>query len=232
MGKRNKEVNRENNENREQKESEKGQAVVLKAFIHCQGCSDKISKCLKGLEGVKQVVVDRENNRVSVRGEIVKDPAKILERLQKKYSKNVELISPKLKPDNNQKKEPEKKEQPKFKTVVLKMYIHCEGCAKDVKAKIDKMEGVDSVELDKEKSHVIVRGKVESTELVEYVKKKLRKHAEIIKNDNRREGRDNIEKRNELIITYNYPPQYTAPFLYPNQNFNFNDENVFACSIM
>jgi len=27
------------------------------------------------------------------------------------------------------------------KTVVLKMYIHCEGCASDVKKKIEKMEG-------------------------------------------------------------------------------------------
>lgn len=33
----------------ENKESDK--AVVLKAFIHCEGCSDKISKCLKGFQG-------------------------------------------------------------------------------------------------------------------------------------------------------------------------------------
>ena len=24
---------------------------MLKAFIHCEGCEDKISRCLKGLEG-------------------------------------------------------------------------------------------------------------------------------------------------------------------------------------
>jgi len=43
----------------------------------------------------------------------VNDPSKVLERLQKKYSKNVELISPKPKPksENQQKNIQEKKEQ-------------------------------------------------------------------------------------------------------------------------
>ncbi|KAK7328257.1 hypothetical protein VNO77_22360 [Canavalia gladiata] len=227
MGK--KERNQENNENKEKKESDK--AVVLKAFIHCEGCSNKISKCLKSFDGVKDVSVDRENQRVVVKGE-VKDPMKVLERLQNKYSKNVELISPKPKADK-QKNNPEKKEQVKGKTVILKMYMHCEGCISDIKRKIEKMEGVDSVELDKEKSIVIVRGTMESTKLVQYVKKKLGKHAEIIKEDNKREVKKEVkdkEKSNEQIIMFNYPPQYSTQYLYPNQT--FNDENVFACSIM
>lgn len=45
-----------------------------------------------------------------MKGEVVNDPAKVLERLRKKYSKNVELISPKPKPEK-QKKAEEKKEQ-------------------------------------------------------------------------------------------------------------------------
>jgi hypothetical protein len=49
-----------------------------------------------------------------VKGDVIKDPSKVLERLQKKFSKNVELISPKPKSENKQKKEPEKKEQVKF----------------------------------------------------------------------------------------------------------------------
>jgi len=63
--------------------------------------------------GVKQVEVDKENQRVTVKGEAVNDPSKVLERLQKKYSKNVELISPKPKPksENQQKNIQEKKEQ-------------------------------------------------------------------------------------------------------------------------
>lgn len=207
---------------------------MLKANIHCDGCSDQISKCLKGFEGISHIKIDRENHRIFLKGDIIKDPSKVLERLQKKFSKNVELISPKPKPENKQKKEPEKKEQAKVKTVVLKMYIHCEGCASDVKKKIEKMEGVESVELDKEKSHVTVKGTVESPKLVEYVKKKFGKHAEIIKDDVKRDQGKKDQGKNKKdsghVIMFSYPPQYSTQYLYPNQN--FSDENAFACSIM
>ncbi|WJX37945.1 hypothetical protein P8452_25657 [Trifolium repens] len=233
----NKEQNNNNSkeENNEKKESDKG-GVVLKANIHCEGCSDQISKCLRGFEGINHIRIDRENSKIYVKGDVIKDPSKVLERLQKKFSKNVELISPKPKPENKQKKEPEKKERAKVKIVVLKMYIHCEGCASDVKRKIGKMEGVESVELDKEKSHVIVRGTMESSKIVEYVKKKFGKHSDIIKEDEKRDQgkKDQEKKSNERdsghIIMFSYPPQYSTQYLYPNQN--FNDENVFACSIM
>jgi len=39
----------EKKENVEKKEAEK--AIILKALVHCEGCSDKICKCLKGLAG-------------------------------------------------------------------------------------------------------------------------------------------------------------------------------------
>lgn len=60
--------------------------------------------------GVKQVQIDKEQQRVIVKGEAVNNPSLVLERLQKKYSKNVELISPKPKPDK-QKNIQDKKEQ-------------------------------------------------------------------------------------------------------------------------
>jgi hypothetical protein len=95
---------------------------------------------------------------------------------------------------------------------------------------------VESVELDKEKSLVIVRGTMESSKIVEYVKKKFGKHADIIKEDEKRDQgqKDQEKKSNERdsghIIMFSYPPQYSTQYLYPNQK--FNDENVFACSIM
>ena len=98
------------------------------------------------------------------------------------------------------------------------------------------MIGVESVELDKEKSHVIVKGTVESPKLVEYVKKKFGKHAEIIKDDGKRDqvkkdqGKNNNDKDSGHVIMFSYPPQYSTQYLYPNQN--FSDENAFACSIM
>jgi len=89
------------------------------------------------------------------------------------------------------------------------------------------------VEVDKENSLVIVKGTVEGTKLVEAVKKKLSKNAEIMKEEIRREPRKEVndnEKGREPIIIYSYPPQYGTQHIYPNQT--FNDENVFACSVM
>ncbi|KAK7245538.1 hypothetical protein RIF29_40384 [Crotalaria pallida] len=218
------------NENNENKES--GKVVLVKALIHCEGCSDKITKCLKGLEGVDHIMVDKENNKVIVRGEVAKDPMKVVERLQKKYSKNVELISPKPKPEKP-KKEEKKEQQAPPNTVVLKMYIHCEGCEIDIKRIIGKMEGVQFVDVNRETSHVTVKGAMEEAKLVEYAKKRMRKHAEVIKDDKKREVKQkdkHPEKIYEPVILFSYPPQYSTQYLYPNQN--FNDENVFACSIM
>ncbi|KAF1881912.1 hypothetical protein Lal_00038555, partial [Lupinus albus] len=231
-----------NEQNNENKESSK--VVLLKALIHCDGCSSKIIKCLRGLEGVDQITIERENNKVIVKGDIVKDPMKVLETLQKKYSKNVELISPKPKPEKQKIKE--KKEEPKVvlpeKTVVLKMYIHCEGCESDIKKIIGRLEGTQSVEVNRETSQVIVKGTMDTTKVVECVKKQLGKHAEIIKNEQKKEvkpkeiiheksnNNNNNNNNNKPIILYSYPSQYSTQYLYPNQT--FNDENVFACSIM
>lgn len=58
--------------------------------------------------GVEEIVTDKEKHKVIVKGENV-DILKVLERLRKKYSKNVELISPEL-PKTEKKEEQEKKE--------------------------------------------------------------------------------------------------------------------------
>ncbi|MED6137129.1 hypothetical protein PIB30_062061 [Stylosanthes scabra] len=208
---------------------ESDKTVVVKALIHCDGCSDKISRCLSSLEGVENIEIDRENNKVIVKGEVVKDPLKVLERLKKKYSKNVELISPIPKPEKP--KEEEKKDEPEIITVMLKMYIYCDGCENDIKRIIKKMEGVLSVELDKENSQVTVKGTMEKDKLVAYVKKRLKKHAEIIEEeDDNREENEIGDNGQEPENTCCRPPQYPAQCIYPNQT--FSDENPFACSIM
>ncbi|XP_020588947.1 heavy metal-associated isoprenylated plant protein 32-like [Phalaenopsis equestris] len=66
----------------------------------------------------------------------------------------------------------------KLKTCVLKVNIHCEGCAKKVKKILQKIDGVYSVAIDEEQGKVTVTGNVDSSILV----KKLRKsgkHAEL-----------------------------------------------------
>lgn len=60
--------------------------------------------------GVEEVETDRKNHKVIVKGEKA-DPLKVLERVKKKYGKNVELLSPIPKakePQENKKEEKEK----------------------------------------------------------------------------------------------------------------------------
>ncbi|GLT73288.1 hypothetical protein SLA2020_451580 [Shorea laevis] len=148
-----------NEEQKEEKNTDKsGKDIVLKAYMHCEGCCKKVSKCLRSLDGVEDVIIDTANHTVVVKGKRA-DPVKALQRLRKKYSRNVELISPQPKSDNEKKKEPEKKkEELQVKVVVLKMNMHCEGCANDIKKNIERMKGILIVEPNMETSQVTVRG--------------------------------------------------------------------------
>ncbi|KAM2731189.1 hypothetical protein EV2_034884 [Malus domestica] len=201
------------------------------------------------ISGVEEVVVDYPNHKVTVKGKKA-DPLRVLERVQNKFSRNAELISPIPKPENKQKKEPEKKEAapPQVKVVVLKTLMHCEGCAIDVKKYLEKIKGVGSVEANMESSRVRVRGIVEAAKLVEYIKKELGKHAEIVKQeqgeekgqgkdkaDNKGQGKDKASNNKQRPegggeCVFQYPPQYSTQHIYPCQT--FSDENPLACSTM
>lgn len=101
---------------------------------------------------------------------------------------------------------------------------------------------------------VTVRGIVDPTKLLEYIKKQLGKHAEIVKQEEDKgqgkgkdkdngkgkgNGKDNNNSKNsnnnlicpEVVeIKFQYPPQYSVEHSYPCQS--FSDENPLACSIM
>ncbi|XP_022775668.1 heavy metal-associated isoprenylated plant protein 8 [Durio zibethinus] len=209
---------------------EKGREIVLKVYMHCEGCADKIFNCLKGFEGIEEVKTDVKGDKVIVKGPKA-DPLKVLERVKKKYSRNAELISPKPKPKANDKQELQKKAEPQIKVVVLKMYMHCEGCANDIKKGIQKMEGILNVEPDMKKSTVTIRGNFDPPKLVKTITKQLGKHAEIVgeRSHDKENVKDNKKGKGEEII-FHYPPQYSVQHIYPAQI--FSDENIFSCSIM
>lgn len=99
---------------------------------------------------------------------------------------------------------------------------------------------------------VTVRGIVDPTKLLEYIKKQLGKHAEIVKQEeDKGQGKDkdkdkgkgkdkdnnNSKNRNNNLISpevveikFQYPPQYSVEHIYPCQS--FSDENPLACLIM
>ncbi|KAF4361135.1 hypothetical protein F8388_007600 [Cannabis sativa] len=166
------------------------QEIVLRVFMHCEGCARKVRRCLKGFEGVEDVTTDCKTHKVIVKGEKA-DPLKVLERVQRKSHRQVELLSPIPKPPTEEKK-PEEKEKPKpeekkeevpIVTVVLKVYMHCEACAQEIKKRIMRMKGVESAEPDLKSSQVTVKGALDPTKLVEYVYKRTGKHAVIVKQD-------------------------------------------------
>ncbi|XP_075519361.1 heavy metal-associated isoprenylated plant protein 7-like [Primulina tabacum] len=165
------------------------QEIILKVYMHCEGCATKVRRCLKGFEGVEDVITDYRTSKVVVKGDKA-DPLKVLERIKKKSHRQVELISPIPKPleepKNTQdekemvKSEEEKKEAPRVITVVLGVYMHCEACAQEIKKRIQRMKGVENAEPDLKRSQVTVKGVFEPETLVEYVHRKTGKHAAIV----------------------------------------------------
>ncbi|KAL1211449.1 Heavy metal-associated isoprenylated plant protein 8 [Cardamine amara subsp. amara] len=209
--------------------------------MHCEGCASQVSHCLKGYDGVEQIKTEIGDNKVVVSGKF-DDPMKILRRVQKKFSKNAELIFPKPNPKQDQKKEPQQKKDstPQIKTAILKMNMHCEGCVHEIKRGIEKIKGVQTAEPDRSKSMVVVRGVMDPPILVDKIKKKLGKHAELLSQSTEK-SKDNKDKdsnnknnnKNEDCDgnkIFSYPPQYSVQHVYPSQI--FSDENVHSCSIM
>ncbi|GAV86330.1 HMA domain-containing protein [Cephalotus follicularis] len=205
---------------------------MLRVYMHCEGCSHKVFSCLKNFDGVEEVKVDKANNKVTVKGQRA-DPVKVLERIRKKYSRNAELLSPK---PNKEEKKPEKREEPKVRTVVLKMHMHCQGCARDIKRDIERMKGVVTVEPDTRTSQVTVRGSFDTPKLVENIAKRLGKYAEVLKqvlDQQEQKGKDRDNKKDnkeEEKIVFYYPSLNSMHHVYPHQL--FSEENVFSCSIM
>ncbi|TVU29960.1 hypothetical protein EJB05_21559 [Eragrostis curvula] len=159
--------------------------VVMKVFMHCEGCARKVKKILKGFDvrgsklyasfppqtwefinatksedkifwsaGVEDVSADSKAHKVVVKGKkAAADPMKVVERVQKKTGRKVDLLSPMPPPKEEEKKEEEKKEEPeppkpeekkeepKVVSVVLKVHMHCEACAQVIKKRILKMKG-------------------------------------------------------------------------------------------
>ncbi|KAM0949671.1 putative heavy metal-associated isoprenylated plant protein/5/6 [Dioscorea sansibarensis] len=65
-------------------------------------------------------------------------------------------------------------------TVVLKVDMHCEGCAKKVKKSVKNFEGVESVAVDHGSNKLTVIGKVDPAKIRDRVEEKTRKKVELI----------------------------------------------------
>ncbi|KAG5046121.1 hypothetical protein JHK82_015505 [Glycine max] len=177
--------------------------IVLKVFMHCEGCARKVRRSLKGFPGVDDVVTDCKSHKVVVKGEKA-DPLKVLERIQRKSHRQVELLSPIPKPQEEKKVQEEekpkptpeeKKEEAQIVMTVLKVGMHCEACSQEIKRRIQRMKGVESAEPDLKNSQVSVKGVYDPAKLVEYVYKRTGKHAVIMKQEP--EKKEKVEEAKE-----------------------------------
>ncbi|TKY73671.1 Heavy metal-associated isoprenylated plant protein 26 [Spatholobus suberectus] len=177
--------------------------IVLKVFMHCEGCARKVRRSLREFPGVEAVVTDCKSHKVVVKGEKA-DPLKVLERIQRKSHRQVELLSPIPKPPEEKKvqeeekpkpKPEEKKEEPQIIVTVLKVHMHCEACAQEIKRRIQRMKGVESAEPDLKSSQVSVKGVYDPAKLVEYLYKRTGKQAVIVKQEP--EKKEKVEEAKE-----------------------------------
>lgn len=176
--------------------------IVIKVDMHChcEACAKKIFRSLRSYQGVEEVAVDRTTNTVVVKGKTA-EPLKLCDRIRTKTGRNAQLLSPLPKPpeeekpkdDDNkeQKDEPQKDQPPPVVTVVLGVNMHCEACAQLLRKRIQKIEGVESVETDVGKGQVTVKGVIGDPEvLVKYVHKKTRKQVSIVKDEEQDKKQD------------------------------------------
>ncbi|KAK4396391.1 Heavy metal-associated isoprenylated plant protein 5 [Sesamum angolense] len=192
------------------KKDEGPTAVVLKLDLHCEGCAKKVRRAVSHFEGVEKVKADCAANKLTVTGNA--DPAWLRERVEYKTKKKVELVSPQPKKDagagdkkadekSSDKKAEEKKaedkkpKEPVVSTVVMKIRLHCDGCAHKIKRVIFKnIDGVNSVKTDLQKDLVTVTGTMNVKELTAYLKEKLKKDIEIVPPKKDDGGGDKKEK--------------------------------------
>ncbi|KAK4432467.1 Heavy metal-associated isoprenylated plant protein 3 [Sesamum alatum] len=174
--------------------------VVLKLDLHCEGCAKKVRRSVSHFEGVEKVKAECEAKKLTVTGNV--DPAWLRERVETKTKKKVELISPQPRKDaggggaadKKAEEKPEKKiteekkadetEKPKeaaVSTVVMKIKLHCDGCANKIKRVILKnVNGAHTVTTDLQKHLVTVIGTIDVNELITYLKEKLKRGVEIV----------------------------------------------------
>ncbi|KAK3001146.1 hypothetical protein RJ639_021071 [Escallonia herrerae] len=86
------------------------------------------------------------------------------------------------------KKEGEKKPDAGPATVVLKLDLHCEGCAKKVKRSIRHFDGVEDVQADSANNKLTVKGNVDPAWLRESLEKKTKKKVELVSPQPKKDG--------------------------------------------
>ncbi|CAA6668349.1 unnamed protein product [Spirodela intermedia] len=199
--------------------------IIMRVNMHCAGCAKKIKRSLMGIEGVEEVKTDCGNHLVVVKGKVAAgDPLGLVNRLQRKNGRKVELLTPVLpKPVEKKDENPKpvlKKEEQQVTMAVLKVHMHCEACGQEIKKRILKIKG----------------GVLDPVTLLEHVHRRIGRNAAVVevkpleKVAVDKAGGGVATKENDEGAADGAQSEIPMEFSYPSQI--FSDENPNACSIM
>ncbi|KAK7353459.1 hypothetical protein VNO80_18906 [Phaseolus coccineus] len=162
----------------EKKEPKPTSPCVLFVDLHCIGCAKKIKKSIMKMRGVEGVVIDMAKNQVTVRGRV--EPDAICNMITKKTKKRAQVIPPKPEPEEESIPEVVTSQAGEAVTVELKISMHCEACAEQLKRKILKLRGVQTAVAELSTGKVIVTGTMDANKLVDYVHRRTKKQVKIV----------------------------------------------------
>ncbi|KAK8697939.1 hypothetical protein V6N13_114071 [Hibiscus sabdariffa] len=182
--------------------------IVLKFDCFCEGCATKILKHIHDFEGVESVKTEMTSKQVTVTGAV--DPTSLKKKLVKKTKKNVYLLSPQPKKDDNKEekkpdkeknqnsdnKSEEKPKEPPVTTADLKVQLkcQCDGCIDRIRKIVSETKGVHELKVDRQKELVTVKGTMDVKALAGALKDKLKKNVEIVAPKKEKDGSNKGEE--------------------------------------
>lgn len=151
---------------------------VLHVDLHCVGCAKKIERSLMKIRGVEGVVIDMAQNQVTIKG--IVEPQAVCMRIMKKTKRRAKVLSPLPAAEGEPIPDVVTSQVSGLITVELNVNMHCEACAQQLKRKILKMRGVQTVETELSTGKVTVTGTMDGNKLVDYVYRRTKKQARIV----------------------------------------------------
>ncbi|KAK2637324.1 hypothetical protein Ddye_032116 [Dipteronia dyeriana] len=151
---------------------------VLFVDLHCVGCAKKIEKSIMRIRGVEGVTINMGENQVTVKG--IVEPQAVCNKIMKKTKRRAKVLSPLPPAEGEPIPQVVTSQVSGPTTVELIVNMHCEACAEQLKRKILKMRGVQTVETELSSEKVTVTGTMDANKLVEYVYRRTKKQAKIV----------------------------------------------------
>ncbi|CAH8354935.1 unnamed protein product [Eruca vesicaria subsp. sativa] len=151
---------------------------ILYVDLHCVGCAKKIERSILRIRGVEEVVMDMNENQVTIKG--VLDPQAVCNKIKKKTKRMAKVLSPLPAAEGEPLPPTINSQVSGLTTVELNVNMHCQACADQLKKKILKMRGVQTTVTEYTTGKVIVTGTMDEEKLVAYVYRHTKKQARIV----------------------------------------------------